>query len=896
SSVASVSSISEASTSSIAAATTTSPSDLPTSTPDATPSPSQTISHLASSTGASSSATQTSGIVVPPNQLNASSGPKPGAIAGGVIGAILGLLLLLVIARICYRRRLRARDDAQEAKIYPFMVDEALTNSNVNSTHRRTLSRSKPDVVNWNPEQPHFTPAGPLPGAKGQEYFGNRNYRLSSSLGKFGELGQQDNSNALGMELNPTPAPAPAPATVPVAQPQPVMKTVPNATMPSVLELARAATNKRASDMPLYNTASSYNPTSLQQPNFGARPSLESQSGGTGSSSKVSPFADKFAVEGKYEPDLDDPSVMASVASAQAPRPPRPVRPDGLELEESDVSSGPTPSPTTASAPTRVQRNSISQQGPVPTVGHTRKISNPMPIVSPRSPPIRRQPQRSVDVLPSWALVNSDGRYPAIVTSPTHTPTTSISGVTSPTGSMAGVGAGRVASSQPGRQIYPAAALPPMNRQPSLKGKRVSVAQSERAGARAQSPPTVRSPPPGAMRAQTPTARAQSPPISATLAQSPPPIVPARPAPSHKASGSTEAPPRPPRAVGPRSIPTKAPTPPSTGDSSTSTPPIVTLPLTPPRRIWAEPDVPTTPTTPALSNFPTPPRSMKSSFAEHKLKSSGSSGSVGSSSVSLNSAFGNVPTTAATSAYPDIELNGPTPVASPQVKGRALQPPPPISTGLNPTSYRHGTGTAPNGLSPITASPQSVNHPQIPTPLASSTLGSPTPLDLAQFGQAMLPGAKGIARGDSVKTTYTMSTAEGLDAHEALRRELMQGLPSAAAYGGVGGPTSPTYFPPESVSNFHSHPHPIPLPMTSKVPRPAVESWASAMVNGLPGKHVSIAPSYVSANSGRRLSEMTASGEAEWKELERQLAVNGGGDVAHIMPRNNYNNNYNGSM
>lgn len=148
-------------------------------------------------------------------------------------------------------------------------------------------------------------------------------------------------------------------------------------------------------------------------------------------------------------------------------------------------------------------------------------------------------------------------------------------------------------------------------------------------------------------------------------------------------------------------------------------------------------------------------------------------------------------------------------------------------------------------------------------------------------------------RDNSVKTTYTVSSAsEG--AHSVLRRELMQGLPSAVgmAYN-VGGPSSPTYFP-EYVSNYHPPVPQLPLPGTSssRVPRPAVESWGIApsiydasSMNGA-GKHVSIAPSYLSANSGRRLSESTASGDAEWKELERQLAASGS-DVAHIMPRNN---------
>ncbi|KAG8919560.1 hypothetical protein FRC01_001236, partial [Tulasnella sp. 417] len=130
-----------------------------------------------------------------------------------------------------------------------------------------------------------------------------------------------------------------------------------------------------------------------------------------------------------------------------------------------------------------------------------------------------------------------------------------------------------------------------------IRGRRESGNAVKTAPAVMQSPPAILT------RAQSPPAvlaRAQSPPVLAALVQSPPP-----PTVSHKPSTSVEAPPRPPRAVGPRAKPVRAPSETEIPDAP------ITLPLTPPRRIWAEPDVPTTPTTPALSAFPTPPRSMK---------------------------------------------------------------------------------------------------------------------------------------------------------------------------------------------------------------------------------------------------------------------------------------------
>ncbi|KAG9040753.1 hypothetical protein FS837_000231 [Tulasnella sp. UAMH 9824] len=234
----------------------------------------------------------------------------------------------------------------------------------------------------------------------------------------------------------------------------------------------------------------------------------------------------------------------------------------------------------------------------------------------------------------------------------------------------------------------------------------------------------------------------------------------------------------------------------------------------------------------------------------HQLQDSGSSVASRTDTIITagETAFSPVPTTAATSAHPDTELNGPAPVASPQVKGRALQPPPPISTGLHARSSSYC---------------------------------------------ATLPGGGGITRDSSVKTTYTMSTASE-NMHNVFRRELMQGLLSAVVMAhNVAGPSPATYFP-ELVSNYHPPVPQLPLPGTfaPHVPRPAVGSWGigpsiydASSMNGA-RKDVPIAPSYSSANSGRRLSEGTTSGDAEWKELERQLAATGG-DVAHIMPMNN---------
>ncbi|KAG8938535.1 hypothetical protein FRC04_008351 [Tulasnella sp. 424] len=152
-------------------------------------------------------------------------------------------------------------------------------------------------------------------------------------------------------------------------------------------------------------------------------------------------------------------------------------------------------------------------------VSQTKKIGGPIHVVMPKSPPVQNRQQSSLDALPNWPLENSDGRYLAITVDVQTSSTARM--VISLTGSMAG---------------------------PSLKGKKVSVAQSKRGmsataipAARVQSPPTVQSPP-DAMQAQSPVAvvtraqslpailgRAQCAPVMAAFAQSPPPSTPHKP-------------------------------------------------------------------------------------------------------------------------------------------------------------------------------------------------------------------------------------------------------------------------------------------------------------------------------------------------------------------------------
>ncbi|KAG8966600.1 hypothetical protein FRC05_002476 [Tulasnella sp. 425] len=416
------------------------------------------------------------------------------------------------------------------------------------------------------------------------------------------------------------------------------MNTVPNARMLSVGDLARGSSKRASSDMPFYKTASIYNPTYISSGTNLGRPSCDSQSG---SGRKISPFADKFALEGKEEPDSDDPAVMASFASAHTPRQPHPPRLKGLALEEA---SGPM---HLRRRPAHCRLTITGTRSPRP-----RRLVKPgrlADLFSSRCPSLLRceiRQQRSLDTLPSWALVNSDGRPPAI-TVDVQTSSTART-VSSPTG-MAGGGAGR----------------------PSLKDKKVSIQEGHVSygdpSSEGSIPPTVPSPP-SAMRVQSPNAVVDE---------------------EHDE--------------------------------------------------W-------------IFSF----AFVLSWLDCHKLKGSGSSvASHGRTIVNAkDSTVGPVPPTAAISAHSNIELNGPTPVVSPQVKGRTLQLPRPISTGLNPASSSYA----------------SVHLPQIPTPLASPWIGSPT--TLAQFGQAKLPGGGWITRVNSVKTTSTRySVSEG--AHTVLRRELM---------------------------------------------------------------------------------------------------------------------------
>lgn len=636
-------------------------------------------------TGASTTSATSTGTALPVGSGH-SSGPSAGAIAGGVIGGILAAMVIAVIAWQCYRRR-QLRNQRYDLEPHPYVPTDdegekgyAFSGGSGNASqgsHRRTLSRNQAfhrDTVNWNPDQPHLTP-NVTSDVNGDNMFDRGLTRFSEYI--------DNQPNALNVDLNPAPPAPPAPAV----------------TRPTVLEIARGAT---------------YNPTSINQPSFYAEPPLTSTTSMRYSNvnlDRSSPFADKFAVEGQYTPDLQDPAVAAAYATATggqaalapAPRPPRPARPAPNDGIEDVVSRKP-------SAPRRM--SGISNAGPVPTVGHSRKISGPIPIVFPQVPSMPNSPPKDASTtLPSWALHvhgTDAGRYPA-PEAPTITLQTPTTAASSSSG-MAGIGAGRRAgtgSKDFGRPIYPAAH---MVQGPRPMGHKRQQSSQQSAGSQGsmRSPPAVRSPPP----------TVRSPPPRATPAD--------------------------------------------------GIPSMVTSPLTPPRRINADPDVPTTPTTPNLSAFPTPPTrparppmTASSSFSSLQHTSSRDSASTPMTS----------PPTSASTAGPSTTKGSP----------RALQVPPPPITTTYPT-------TKP-GLSPIAQSPS------IPTPLASSALMSPT----------------------SPSTMPSRATT-------MIRRELTQPLAASNSSHFVPSPISPS---PMNPTNFHRPAPPPPPP----IPADVRESWGKKTVS-----------------------------------------------------------------
>ncbi|KAG8896490.1 hypothetical protein FRB99_008863, partial [Tulasnella sp. 403] len=750
--------------------------------------------------------------VILPAESSTSSSSKAGAIAGGVIGGILAFLLVAVILRACWRRRQsrlrRSRtfeEGGNDNDKYPF----AVSNVSNNPSHRRTLSRPRdlPDTVNWNPEEPHLTPnLGP---SKKVDLLGpsaRKVPRRSSAFGRIGEFlaerwSPKRETNALSADLTPAP--------------QPSMTTVPD--RPSVLDIARSAPR---SDIPLYN------PTSTQQPGFGTNwesgNSSDRHSNDADESEGDSPFADKFSVQGKYEPDLQHPSVSASYSSATgisapaltpAPRPSRPPRPQGLGLDTQGATSPTREPPAVVIAR---QRHSVSNPGPMPTVGHKRKISGPIPIVLPNTSPDGSSANtlNSLSSIPSWALARDDSRYPMItIQSPTTASTiNSMVNLHAGPSGMAGVGAGGF-TVNPGRPIYPAAMGPVPTRTPQT---RTSV----------QSPVILRSPP-------------QKVPL------------------------------------GPRPKPTNPPA-------------VDAFPLTPPRRITAEPDVPVTPTTPNLSSFPTPPRGLTTT------------GSLSSLASGVQPPF-----TVPGSSFESLETKTSTPLTSnvgsfPEVgQGQSTLSPPAVNRGLQPPPISTSIPYPKAALSPVAGSPNSTVATQvIPTPLASSTIASP--VNANRFGASSttdgLP-VTSLARDNSSSARSNFTTTSSAAA--AIRQEMMEGIEYTSPIS-LNSPSTPIPWP--EPSNFRPPVLALPhdyqsspasfnfvfpgkattaLSSPMSVPRPAVDSWGMAPSSvyqqydgstSALGRHISLAATnkHSSATSARRLSDVT-NGDAEWKELERQL-------------------------
>lgn len=227
------------------------------------------------------------------------------------------------------------------------------------------------------------------------------------------------------------------------------------------------------------------------------------------------------------------------------------------------------------------------------------------------------------------------------------------------------------------------------------------------------------------------------------------------------------------------------------------------------------------------------------------------------SSVNLNDAYGGI----------DIVTTAASPQTTPSPPKRV---PLPIETaGHNP--YAGGAA-----LSPILGSPQSAMPES--SPIASSHIAS-----APQTPNGRAPPVP--TRNDSASTASAASERM----NTIVRREILQGVRVGAAQRAatkdravaaglpLQTPQTPAFFP-DRITNYHPSPASTAVERTPNVP---VDTWSlfdgSSSIGHGQG---STSPSaradadaklrHMSANSGRRLSDITA-GDAEWKELQMQL-------------------------
>lgn len=232
-------------------------------------------------------------------------------------------------------------------------------------------------------------------------------------------------------------------------------------------------------------------------------------------------------------------------------------------------------------------------------------------------------------------------------------------------------------------------------------------------------------------------------------------------------------------------------------------------------------------------------------------------------SLDLNEVYGGITMT-----------TSPSPSPSPPKRALKDLKPAPIAT-----EHKYELGAP---LSPIIGSPRSALP--LSSPIASSHIASQptTPMRaMTTPAQPMPVDAASLTRSDTASTHLTSSTTADR-MNTIIRREILQGVRAGAAARvaqkaqAPQTPATPSVFFPEQITNYHPPPgapsssSPPPAP---RVPKKAVESWGMAPslfeVASVSDDHRP-ASRHMSANSGRRLSDITA-GDAEWKELQKQL-------------------------
>ncbi|KAG9010305.1 hypothetical protein FRB94_010655 [Tulasnella sp. JGI-2019a] len=898
-SVASVSAVS-ASSVSVTSASAVSASDvLTTITSTSTPAVASDTALADTTSAANTNTKMTTSRIATPTLTNTSasstgtaaaaqsgSSSKVGPVIGGILGAIIILAIIIFLLRKCFLRRravlLRSQMYESGDGMGPGanMVERNSLAAGAAGNHRRTLSRGlaglkRSDTINWNPDEPHLTPnVAPFHAETLFPPSNERDSPLQIDLGNITpsrSSGVNQYSRYITEQWSPDQRPVELSTDVGAAGMAGVGVGLAAGTIGRSL-----TTRSQAPPLPPKpEQQPTREPLTIQTDQPAPSPTQHARRPSDdlgGRKSSDSPFADKFSVKGAYHPDLNDVATPSSNGAAplspapRPPRPPRPTRPADLALESSTssnfvIANPSSPPPISPASALQAARNrlSISNPGPIPTVGHARKISQPIPFVLPSSPPADGLS------MPFALHMRDDSRYPSMSPSTSPPSTALLGGVAVGSTMTSGPGMGAVPGSpvQAARSMYPLANTSGSNmpRHPSLRqnqrqapmGARPMMGMHQRTGSNNSIQQNVR-----------PSSRSSNNTPNTVLTF---------PSPNNNNNGG-------PRRVQPPHIP-----------------------LSPPSRPFAraglEPDVPTTPTTPNITMGFTPSMMAGSSTAGSPANSLSSiaypdESSVSSakivtatvsmkqpsqqqqqphpltkqesehsraSSINLEDAYGGIDITT-TAASPDVTPSPPKRL------------PLPIETAL---PYVGGAA-----LSPIAGSPQSTL--QMSSPIPSSHLASApvTPRSRGSDRGPDGPAPPVPSRSNSESTPGAASERM----NTVIRREILQGVRAGAAQraaakdraiaAGLSAttPQTPAFFP-DRITNYH----PTPSPASSSVPNGhddgalrnvPVDTWSLFDGSSNGGHGGSLNSRHMSANSGRRLSDITA-GDAEWKELQRQL-------------------------